>query len=46
MAADLRSIDGARTEIVLYRSSMGVKKIVASLKEWFAGDPAPCPKLK
>ncbi len=46
MAADLRAIDGDRTEVVLYRSTMGVKKIVASLKEWFAGDPAPCPKLK
>ncbi len=46
MAADLRSIDGVRTEIVLYRSTMGVKKLVASLKQWFAGDPAPCPKLR
>jgi hypothetical protein len=46
MAANLRSIDGGRTEIVLYRPTMGVKKIVASLKQWFAGDPAPCPKLK
>lgn len=46
MAADLRSIGGGRTEIVLYRPTMGVKKIVASLKDWFAGDPSPCPKLK
>lgn len=46
MAADLRSIDGRRTEVVLYRSSIGVKKIVSSLKQWFAGDPAPCPKLR
>jgi len=46
MAADLRSIDGRRTEIVLYRSTMGVKKIVASLKEWFAAESTPCPKLK
>ena len=45
MAADLRSINGG-TEIVLYRPTMGVKKIVASLKQWFDGDPAPCPKLK
>ena len=45
MAADLRSVGGG-TEIVLYRSTMGVKKIVASLKEWFDGDPTPCPKLK
>ncbi len=46
MAADLRAIDEAHTEIVLYRSTMGVKKLVAALKEWFAGEPAPCPKLK
>ena len=45
MAADLRSIDG-RTEIVLYRPTMGVKKIVASLKQWFDAEPAPCPKMK
>ena len=45
MAADLRSINGG-TEIVLYRPTMGVKKIVASLKQWFDGDPAPCPRLK
>ncbi len=46
MAADLRSMDAQRTEIVLYRPTMGTKKIVASLKQWFAGDPAPCPKLR
>lgn len=46
MAADLRSIDGNRTEVVLYRPGIGVKKIVASLKQWFEGDPAPCPKLR
>ena len=46
MAADLRSIDGRRTEIVLYRPTMGTKKIVASLKQWFDGEPAPCPKIK
>ena len=45
MAADMRSVGGG-TEIVLYRSTMGVKKIVASLKEWFDGDPTPCPKLR
>jgi hypothetical protein len=46
MAADLRAVDGHRTEIVLYRPTMGTKKIVASLKQWFAGDPAPCPKIR
>ena len=46
MAADLRSIDGQRTEIVLYRPTIGGKKVVASLKQWFDGEPAPCPKMK
>lgn len=46
LAADLRSIGNGRTEIVLYRPNIGVKKIVASLKQWFDGDPAPCPKLR
>ena len=45
MAADLRSA-GNGTEIVLYRSTMGVKKLVASLKDWFAGEASPCPKLR
>jgi hypothetical protein len=45
MAANLRSV-GGRTEILLYRPTIGEKKIVASLKQWFAGDPAPCPKLR
>lgn len=46
MAADLRAIEGNHTQVVLYRSSLGVKKIVESLRAWVAGDPAPCPKLK
>jgi len=46
MAADLRSIDGGRTEAVLYRPNIGFKKIAVSLKQWFAGNPAACPKLK
>ena len=46
MAADLRSVDGDSTEIVFYRSTMGVKKLVASLKEWFAAEPSACPKLR
>jgi len=46
MAADLQSVDDHRTEIVLYRPTIGFKKIVESLKQWFAGDPAACPKLR
>lgn len=46
VAADLKSIAGNRTEIVLYRPTIGVKKVVASLKQWLDGDPALCPKMK
>ena len=46
MAADLKSIDGDRTEIVLYRPTIGFKNIVESLKKWVDGDDAPCPKLR
>jgi len=46
MAADLRSIDGDRTEIVLYRPTIGFKNVVESLKKWLDGDDAPCPKLR
>ena len=46
LAADLQSIDGVRTEIVLYKPKIGVKTIASSLMHWFAGDPAPCPKLR
>jgi hypothetical protein len=46
MAADLRAVDANHTEVILYRSSIGAKKIVASLKQWLDGDPAPCPKLR
>jgi hypothetical protein len=46
MAADLRSIDGGHTEVVLYKPKLGVKAIATSLRQWFAGEPAPCPKLR
>ena len=46
MAADLRATGAGRTEAVLYRPSIGVKKITESLKQWLSGDPAPCPKLR
>ena len=46
VAADLRSLDGGRTEVVLYQPKMGVKKIAESLRQWLSGDPAPCPKLR
>ena len=46
MAADIQSIDGTHTEVVLYKPKIGVKAIASSLRQWFAGEPAPCPKLR
>jgi len=46
MAADLRSLSKGRTEVVLYRSTIGFKKIVGSLKQWTAGEDADCPKIR
>jgi hypothetical protein len=46
MAADFRSIGKGRTEMVLYRSKIGFKKIVGGLKQWAEGVPADCPKMK
>ena len=46
MAADLRPLGKGRTEVVLYRPTIGFKKITASFKEWVAGENEDCPKLK
>lgn len=46
MAADLRSLGRGRTEVVLYRPTIGFKKIVRSFREWAAGEDAACPKLR
>ena len=46
MAADVRSLGGRRSEVVLYRSKIGFKKIVGSVKEWVAGEDTDCPKMK
>jgi hypothetical protein len=45
MAADLRSLGPGRTEIVLYRPTMGFKKITKSLLQWGSGQNDGCPKL-
>ena len=45
LAADLRSTGGG-TEIILYRPKIGAGKITDSLRQWLAGEPAPCPKLR
>ncbi len=46
MAADIRSLARDRTEIVLYRPTMGFKAIIRSLRQWVSGEDADCPKLK
>lgn len=46
MAADIRSLGRGRTEIVLYRPTMGFKAIVKSFRQWAAGEDAACPKLR
>lgn len=46
MAADLTAIDEHRSEIVLYRPTMGFKKIAVSFKGWLDGSNEGCPKLK
>jgi hypothetical protein len=46
MAADMRPHGKGRTEFILYRPTIGFKKIAESLKEWAAGDGDDCPKLR
>ena len=46
MAADFRALGKGKTEMVLYRSKIGFKKIVGGLKDWAAGVPADCPKMR
>ncbi|MGH9749394.1 MAG: hypothetical protein ACRD5D_00645 [Candidatus Polarisedimenticolia bacterium] len=46
MAADLKTLPGGRTEVVLYRPTIGFKTIVKSFKEWLAGEDAGCPKIR
>jgi len=46
MAADLRALGKGRTEVALYRPTMGFKNITKSLKLWVEGEDADCPKLR
>ncbi|HXV76687.1 MAG TPA: hypothetical protein VD788_10240 [Candidatus Polarisedimenticolaceae bacterium] len=45
-AAEIKALDDSRTEVVLYRPTMGFKKIAASFRAWLDGDDAGCPKLR
>jgi hypothetical protein len=46
MAADLKDAGGSRTEVVLYRPTIGFKDITKSFMEWVDGGATDCPKLK
>jgi len=46
MAADVRSLGKGRTEVVLYRPTMGYKPITRSVRQWTPGEDADCPKLR
>jgi hypothetical protein len=45
MAADLRSLGQGKTEIVLYRPTIGFKKITKSFIQWSSDEIDECPKL-
>jgi hypothetical protein len=45
-AVDLRALDAGRTEVVLYRPTIGYKKITQSLTDWASGENDECPKLR
>lgn len=46
LAADLRAIDDAHTEVLLYKPNIGAGKVIPSLKEWVVAKAASCPKLR
>jgi hypothetical protein len=46
LAADLKPAGASRTEVVLYRPTIGFKEIAKSLIEWAEGRSTDCPKLR
>jgi hypothetical protein len=46
MAADLKPNGAARTEVVLYRPTIGFKNISKSFMAWAEGRSTDCPKLR
>jgi hypothetical protein len=46
MAADLVRAGPSRTEVVLYRPTIGFKDIAKTFVAWTEGDDTDCPKLK
>ena len=45
-AADLKRAADGKTEIQLYRPTIGFKEITKSFQEWVEGRSTACPKLK
>lgn len=46
MAADLKRAGASRTEVVLYRPTIGFKDITKGFMRWVDGKSSDCPKLK
>ena len=46
MAADLKRASVSRTEVVLYRPTIGFKDITKSFLQWAEGSGTDCPKLR
>ena len=46
MAADMKRAGASRTEVVLYRPSMGYKSVTKSFNQWIEGSSTDCPNLK
>ncbi|HET6374090.1 MAG TPA: hypothetical protein VFG76_12345 [Candidatus Polarisedimenticolia bacterium] len=46
LAADFKRAGPSRTEVVLYRPTIGFKDITKSLMQWAEGSDTDCPKLK
>jgi hypothetical protein len=46
MAADLFALGEARTDVVVYRWTPGLKQVAASFRDWVSGVDAPCPALR
>lgn len=46
MAADLKRAGAGRTEVMLYRPTIGFKDITRGFMQWVEGKSSDCPKLK
>ena len=46
MVVNIRPLGARRSEVVLYRPTIGYKKVVTEFKQWVAGEDTGCPKMK